>query len=745
MLLMLRVAQNEIRTRYREGAMKLPHFRTDLLCLVFLTIGSLAWCQSPSTYIRTQGSEARIDVFASRHASYTIPRTVYGTFLEDIGHSVFGGVSAEIIDNPSFEAYYASLETLKERFSAPEFEASTKIGLPLPWLPLRDHEGVRYEPRWEHAANSSRYLFLMGLPEREVGIRQMVYLPIERERVYNGSLFAASAGDPVKLGVSFRRHDSADAVLASAEISLPGESSNAGSVPTWHRYDFKLTLPEEALAPLEPVDFAVSIQGNERASIDEILLYSADAIDGLDPEIIRVAKDLHSPLLRFGGNFTSGYRWRDGIGPVESRPTGLNQSWGYPEYNLFGTDELMKFCELIGAQPQICLNLGSGTPQEARDWVAYCQAGRDTAMGRLRAANGHPEPYPVAAWELGNELWGTFQIGWENPELYPDRYRTFYEAIRELVPQNTMIFANGADVDQFHDWNGALIDKDSGILSYLTSHFVVGTQDMVEKQAGRNAAWAADFAIPVGVGRALEPVKAQIEASPGARGKVKLAYTEWLFWAPEGSEYPRWDNMGGAILGAGWMNMLLSHADFVPVSDMTGLLEFAGIYKKRGRVFVTPQYWAFWLYSNFAGDTPVETRTEVTEYDVHGGVRRVPEISNVPDLDVLATADSRRPFLTLFVVNRDWRKSIGATIRIEDFSAGSQATVRTLNADSILTGNDEEHPDRVHPVEASLRLTGNDFRYEFPAHSLTVIGLAGEAAARGSSSGQQPGGNHGGF
>lgn len=706
--------------------MKSLSVRAGLFLVCCATLDSMGRCQSPSTYVRTQAREARIEVIASRHAPFTIPRTVYGTFLEDIGHSVFGGVSAELIDNPSFEAYDASLETLKQRFSAPEFERSTHIGLPLPWLPLRDHEGVRYEPRWGHAANSNRYLYLMGLADQEVGIRQTIYLPIERERVYGGSLFAASAGSAVTLALSFRRHDFADAVLASADVSLPAKPSDAGADPAWRRYDFKLALPEGAVAPLEPVDFAVSIKDGDRVSVDEILLYPADAIDGLDPEIIRVAKELHSPLLRFGGNFTSGYHWRDGIGPVERRPTEINQSWGFPEYNLFGTDELMKFCDLIGAQPQICLNLGSGTPEEARDWVEYCQGGPDTPMGKLRATNGHPEPYPVAAWELGNELWGNFQIGWETPQLYSDRYRAFYAAIRDLVPQKTMIFANGADVDEFRDWNAEIINKDAGILRYLTTHFVVGMETMVAKQSGRDAAWAADFAIPIGVAQALEPVKAQIDARPDARGKVKLAYTEWLFWAPEGSDYPRWDNMGGAVLGAGWMNMLLSHADFVPVSDMTGLVEFAGIYQKRGRVYVTPQYWAFWLYSNFAGDTPVETRTEVSEYDVHGGERRVPEISNVPNLDVLATSDSQKSVLTLFVVNRDWRKPIAATIRIDDFTPGTQGSVRTLNADSILSGNDEEHLDRVHPVVTKLPISGNSFRYEFPAHSVTAISFCSD-------------------
>ncbi|HMD87104.1 MAG TPA: alpha-L-arabinofuranosidase C-terminal domain-containing protein [Terriglobia bacterium] len=705
--------------------MKVLFSGIGLLGLAGALLVRIAWCQSSSTYVSSSKGEARISVFAAERASFTIPRTVYGTFLEDIGHSVFGGVSAELLDNPSLEAYDASLATLKERFSLPAFEQSTEMGLPLPWLPLREHQGWRYEPRWGHAANSQRYLYVMGLPDQEVGIRQAIYLPIERERNYEGLLFASSGEGPIELRVSLRRHDYPDAILASTMIEVPGSAEESG-VPgevQWHKLNFKLALTEGAVAPLEPVDFAVSVQGQHRVSLDELLLYPSDAIDGLDPEEINAAKALHSSLLRFGGNFTSGYHWRDGIGPVEKRSSMLNQSWGYPEYNLFGTDDLMKYCDLIGARPQICLNLGSGTPQEARQLVEYCQAGADTPGGALRRANGHPAPYPVAAWELGNELWGQFQIGWETPQVYPDRYRAYYDAIRSVVPSTTMMFANGADVDDFRDWNGALIEKDADILSYLTTHFVVGTDRMVNKQAGRAAAWAADFAIPDGMARDLEQVKAQIDANPATRNKVKIAFTEWLFWAPEGSDYPRWDNLGGAILGASWMNMLLSHADFVPVSDMTGLVEFAGISKKLGRVFVTPQYWAFSLYSNYAGDTPVRTRTEVEEYNVQGGEHRVPDIPHVPYLDVLATIDSARHNLILFVVNRDWRKAIPAAIDLKDFDHAPEATVRTLNADSVLTKNDEEHPDTVHPVTTRLNVPGANFRYEFPAHSVTVMSL----------------------
>ncbi|MGH9452812.1 MAG: alpha-L-arabinofuranosidase C-terminal domain-containing protein [Terriglobia bacterium] len=675
--------------------------------------------QSVSTYISTDSQSARIEIDAAKTTTFRIPRTIYGTFLEDIGHSVFGGVSSQLLDNPSFESYDASLRTLNERFSSPEFMASTQRGLPLPWLPLRASQGWRYEPRWGRATNSSRYLYLMGMADQEVGIRQTIYIPIERQKDYEGIIFASSEDGSLALELSFRRKNAADVVLASAKVDIAAESG-------WHKLHFRLSLPAGAVAPLEPVDFVISIQGNHRVSIDEVRLYPADATDGLDPEVIRAAKALHTSLLRYGGNFTSGYHWEDGVGPLDTRPTKLNQAWGYPEYNEFGTDELMNFCDGIGARAQICLNLGSGTVEEARRWVEYCQGSSSTPEGQFRAANGHAEPYDVAAWELGNELWGHFQTGWQTPQGYADRYLRFYNAIRSLLPKNTMLFANGADIDFFHDWNGALITRDGSSVDFLTSHLVVGMDRVRDKQMGRDAIWRADFAVPVGVGRALEPVEAQVNRNPETRDRVKLAYTEWLFTAADDSPYPRWDNLGGAINAAAWMSMLLRHADFVKVSDMTGLLEFGGIYKRFGRVYVTPQYWAFWLYSNRAGDTPVATQTTVREYDVHNGVNRVPDIAQVPWLDVLATTDSRRHDLVLFVVNRDWTQAIPADLEIGSFKAAKTARVETLTSDSILSRNDAFHPSRVQPVTSHVEVPGNTLRYTFPPRSLTVVSFSAQ-------------------
>src|SRR5271157_743888 len=697
-----------------------------------LSIGSLLLSAGPTpataqneqfmtAYVRSASSEAQIEIDASKRSPAPIPRTIFGTFLEDIGQSVFGGVSAELLDNPSLEDYHASLTTLRERFSAPDFARSTERGLPLPWLPLHWDDGWRYEPRWGQAANSECYLYLMGLKDREVGIRQSVYLPIERERDYQGVLFALSNEGALDLQVSFRKHDVPDKILAQSLVNVPGTGH-------WTKLPFRLSLPEGAVAALEAVDFAVSIQGDHRLAVDEIRLYPSDAVEGLlDPDMIKAAKALHTPLLRYGGNFTSGYHWEDGIGPIDERRTMLNQSWAYPEYNEFGTDELMTFCRLIGARPQICLNLGGGTPAEGRAWVEYCQGGPDTVQGKRRAANGHPEPYPVAAWELGNELWGKFQIGWQTPEGYAERYQTFYQAIRDIVPTDTMIFANGADLDAFKQWNGAVIARDGADLSYLTTHFVVGMEDLKDKnqKPDRDTLWAADFAIPVGVGRALEPMRDQINASPVTRDRAKLAFTEWLFWAPEHRELPRWDNLGGAIDAAGWLNMLLQHAEFVPVSDMTGLIEFGGIYKKRGRVYLTPQCWAFSLYSNYAGDVLLSTRVTSDEYDVCPVLSRLPAIPNVPYLAVVATRDSGHGHVTLFVVNRNWKTAKEAAIRISGFQSAGQATVRTLYSKSVLDGNNEERPVAVQPITSTVGISGDTLHYTFPEHSITVITLSG--------------------
>ena len=136
--------------------------------------------------------------------------------------------------------------------------------------------------------------------------------------------------------------------------------------------------------------------------IDQASLLPADAVDGMDPDMIAMARALRTSIVRFGGNFTSAYHWRDGVGPRDKRVSMLNIAWGMPEYNQFGTDEFLRFCQLIDAQPQIALNLGTGTPEEAAAWVAI----RKCPLGR---------PLRGAAVGTGQRALGKFSGRLSNP------------------------------------------------------------------------------------------------------------------------------------------------------------------------------------------------------------------------------------------------------------------------------------------------------------------------------------------
>jgi alpha-N-arabinofuranosidase len=397
----------------------------------------------------------------------------------------------------------------------------------------------------------------------------------------------------------------------------------------------------------------------------------------------------------------------------------------------------MSFCRLVGTQPMICLNLGSGTKEEARKWVEYVNGAPTTPQGARRAANGHRDPYPPTVWELGNELWGDDQMGWQTPTSNAARYLEFYSVLRKQAGPGATLIACGPGADFDGRWTGALLRDAAKDLSHISIHYVVSLNQLAAKPPDADSQTTIALATPVGMTNLVKPIRAQIDANPATKGRVGLAYTEWMFSAgrelpiqgvdvPEG---PHRGNLGGAIIAAGWMNMLLSQADFIPISTMSSLMGGAnltagsGIRKQQALVWPSPQYWLFWLYSRRAGDSVVATETQVRHYDVHNGLVSMPEIPNVPYLDVLATRNSTSGDLVLFVVNRDHKNAIPATLRLQGFTAASQAQVDTLAAGSSITDNTVDHPDAIRPVASTQAVAGSEIQRVFPKLSLTVITL----------------------
>ena len=643
-----------------------------------------------------QDAISTIDIDAARPARYTIPRTIFGSFIEPIGHSIYGGLWAEELQNPSFEDNLWSADNLRTMIrDNPALERASQLGLPLPWEPLDSAQGNRYAPRWNDAANSYRSLEIMALPDKEVGVRQQVYLPVHRILRYTGSIYVKHLDGPQQIELSIRERNHPQNVFARSSIKLTGSQ--------WSKYPFTLEVPEASIKPLQPSDFVISIKDTTRVLVDQVSLMPADNVGGMDPEMIAMAKAMKTPLLRFGGNFTSAYNWRDGIGPRDKRITMLNLAWGMPEYNQFGTDEFLQFCRLIGAQPQIALNLGTGTPQEAADWVRY--------------VNQHWDTHSGLTWELGNELWGSFQVGYPPREQVGKLTKSFADAVHAVDP-NARLIATGADPDHFRDWNAVQLENPPGTFNYLSTHFVVTTSDLVQKNASPEFTAEAAFALPVQLERQLRAMHDQIAATPDK--DVKTAFTEWLFWAPD-ANYPRYDNMGGAIGAGGFFNMLLRSADIVPISDMTGIIEFAGIWKKQGQVFGAPAYYVFNMYSNAAVSRLVATSTKGETYNVHQGDKRLPEIADVPYLDAVAALSEDGNALTLFCVNRHLTHDMRARISIHGFSAAPEAVVASLYSDSIYDQNDAASPKKIYPREQRLSVPNGQIEYAFRHASVTKI------------------------
>ena len=656
-----------------------------------------------------QGQNAVIQVDA-RKIVHAVPRSVFSGSMEPIRSATNGGIWAQLLENPSFEENLWGVNAIAHMVQArPGLAEASRLGLPIPWESL-SRQGSRFEPRWGDAANSARSLLIMALPGRQTGVRQMIYPPVHRVLRYTGSIWAKPVSGGREIEVSLRRRDHPEGVFAKAQIGLTSSQ--------WKRYEYTLELAAGQLSSRQPADFVVAVRDEARILIDQVLLYPADHVDGLNPEAVEMTKALKLPYLRFGGNYTSGYHWRNGVGPMDWRWSTLNQAWGQPEYNHLGTDEFLRFCQLTGTKPQICLNLGSGTVDEAVAWVKYVNARWGDKSGGL-------------TWELGNELWADSQIGTPTIERIAARTSEFSAAVRKADPRAKLI-ATGEDPDKFQKWNAAQLALGPGVYDYLAAHLVVDTASVRNPNPSPEFIAQAMFAVPVGIEQKLHDMKKQIDADPRMRGRIGLALTEWLFRAPfspappdlEPRRLPEYRNLGGAICAAGMLNTLIRVADFTPIANMTSIVEYGRLWEKRGITYGVPSYWTMRMYSNADVANLLDTKVDVAHYDVKDGSARAPDVSDVPYLDVVALANQASDKITLFAVNRHLTLDIPASIKLAGFTVASSVG-KLLSAHDIYVGNDDAAPEAVVPQALPLAVSGSEFTHVFAKSSVSVIELRG--------------------
>jgi len=271
------------------------------------------------------------------------------------------------------------------------------------------------------------------------------------------------------------------------------------AVSTWKEFfDHMLpvfgrhTVPLNFSAPTDTADAALEITGTGSGDfhIGAVSVMPADNIDGFRPDVIALFRQINMGFWRYGGNYTSNLVWYHTIGDPDKRPPDWDNAWGAMQPNDLGMDEFMTFCRLIGVEAYISVNAGLGDSHSAAEQVEYMNGPVSTPMGALRAKNGHPEPYHIKFWNIGNEPWGSWQIGRTDTKYFMQKHNEFAKAMREVDPSIVLI-ASGRMLqdDGLHgddrkyvgnlqpiygspaDWTGNFLSKTWGNFDGIAEHW----------------------------------------------------------------------------------------------------------------------------------------------------------------------------------------------------------------------------------------------------------------------------------
>ncbi|MFZ0034882.1 MAG: alpha-L-arabinofuranosidase C-terminal domain-containing protein, partial [Sedimentisphaerales bacterium] len=334
------------------------------------------------------------------------------------------------------------------------------------------------------------------------GIRQDG-LAITKGKSYTGRIILAGDSETLPISVQL--------VLDSGEIL--SQQINKIS-PEFQIYPLMFTAPSSS----ENVKIEIISKGKGKFRIGTLSLMPADNIKGWRKDVVALLKELNSPIYRWpGGNFVSGYNWRDGIGERDKRPPRKNPAWKGIEHNDVGIHEYMDLMELIGAEPFVSVNTGLGTVEEVAEEVQYCNGSADTPMGKLRAKNGHQAPFNVKWWAVGNEMYGQWQLGHIPLEEYVKKHNRAAMAMWNIDHSIKLV-----GVGEVGKWSETMLKMCSDYMNLISEHiYCKEKRSVIEhtKQLAQQIRHKAD---------AHRKYRREIEE---LRGKdIRIAMDEWNFW-----------------------------------------------------------------------------------------------------------------------------------------------------------------------------------------------------------------------
>lgn len=634
--------------------------------------------------------QATIAIDASKVEGRISP-LLYGQFLEFMFEGIKGGLHAELIRNRSFEEAPNAIGLSRDWERYPD-DRNDDYGLAFHW-----DETVAY-PNTKKAdgiinGHSQRLLLTPGVIDRH-GIYQS-RIPIRQDIEYHGYLWVKTEGFEGRLTIALEADQTDGEVYAETQLS--------NTSTDWQQLSFTLKpMKSDPLARL-----AILPRGRGRLWIDQVSLLPGDAVNGVRADVLSKVRALRPSFIRWpGGNVAQDYHWQWGVGPRDQRPTWTNLSWkNEPEPSDFGTDEFIQFCGNVGAEPSITVNVeGRGaTVEEAAAWVEYCNGPAASKYGAMRAANGHPEPYGVKFWEIGNEIWGDWVRGHSDAETYALNYNRYTAAMRAVDPTIKFIAVGDNDLK----WNAMVLKLAGERIDYLAIHHYYGTREMQDDP--RNL-----MARPLYYERFYQEMKHLLrEHAP--RRNIQLSINEWGLDLPISRQH----SMEAALYGARLMNVFERQGDLAGMSAVSDLVNgWPGgiIQASRHAVFTTPAYLVNQLYSHHLGSDRLAINVQSTTFNSSR------EGNNVPYLDAVASRSTDRRQIFIKAVNMDQVRAITATIRLTGVKVAPAAEIKTITADSLTTVNNFARPDAI-AIKRSQLNASSSFNVVLPKHSVSVLTL----------------------
>jgi alpha-N-arabinofuranosidase len=445
-------------------------------------------------------------------------------------------------------------------------------------------------------------------------------------------------------------------------------------------------------------------------------------IHGYRKDVVEALRKIGVPVLRWpGGCFADEYHWRDGIGPRDQRPKTVNSNWGgVVEDNAFGTHEFLNFCELIGADPYVSGNVGSGTVEEMAKWVEYVNSDGVGTMASLRRKNGREKPWNVKFWGVGNESWGCG--GEMTPEYYADQYRRYATYTRNFTGHPLFRIASGAS-DYDYRWTEVLLKNVGPRMEGLSLHYY--TVKGWNGSKGSATRFDLDEYIStlqksLGIGEVLDKHIALMDQYDPDK-KIGLMVDEWgTWWDVEPGTNPAFlfqqNTMRDAFVAATTLNIFNRSADRIKMANLAQLVNVlqALILTDGDRMVLTPTYYVYALYRvhQDAVLLPSEVNTESYE---HGG-KKIPALSASS-----SRAADGRVHVTLVNVNPE--KDISVTLDFQGTTV-REASGNILTAPTIDACNTTAHPDAVGITTFKLpALSTGKLNFMMPAKSIVSLEL----------------------